>query len=70
MLELANRPTPPEGLDRSLPDAVRAFLVESERRVVLHCHKLLDNRQLPGEDRYRLARLSERAEEELRRLGA
>jgi hypothetical protein len=37
MLELANRLPPSERRDRPLPDSVRAFLVESERRVLLHC---------------------------------
>lgn len=69
MLELANR-YPPEEYDCSLPEPVRAFLIESEHRVLLHCSKLLENRELPGEDRHRLVYISQRAEAELRRLGA
>lgn len=68
MLELANRPS--EARDRFLPDAVRDFLIESERRVVWHCNALMKVRELSGEVRHRLVLLSQRAEDELRRLGA
>jgi len=47
---------------------VRAFLVESERRVLLHCEKLLALGNLPGDERQRLLRLATTVEEEMQRL--
>jgi hypothetical protein len=70
MLELANRLPPSERRDRPLPDSVRAFLVESERRVLLHCRKLLAQENLSGDERRKLVRLAGEAEEELQRLAA
>jgi len=69
MLQLADRPSAFEG-DRPLPDMVRAFLIESEGRVLLHCHKLPSQENLPAEERDSLMRLASRAEQELRRLAA
>ncbi len=37
--------------ERPLPESVRAFLVESEGRVLLHCEKLLTQGNLPGDER-------------------
>ena len=54
--------------ERPLPEAVRAFLVESERRVLLHCQRLLVQDDLPDEARKRLDRLALGAERELHRL--
>lgn len=52
---------------RPLPESVRAFLIESERRVLLHCQKLLA--QDPSDDeRQRLLRLAQAAEQEVQRL--
>jgi len=53
---------------RPLPETVRAFLIESERRVLSHCQKLLTQDNLPGDDRQRLLRLAAAAEEEMQRL--
>jgi hypothetical protein len=54
--------------ERPLPESVRAFLVESERRVLLHCEKLLALGNLPGDERQRLLRLATTVEEEMQRL--
>jgi hypothetical protein len=54
--------------ERPLPESVRAFLMESERRVLLHCQKLLVQDNLPGDQRRRLLRLAAAAEEEIQRL--
>jgi hypothetical protein len=51
-----------------LPETVRAFLIESERRVLLHCQKLLAQDNLLYGDRQRLLRLAADAEEEMQRL--
>lgn len=45
-----------------------AFVIESQRRVILHCEKLLAASDLPAEDRARLVRLRDDAEAELGRL--
>jgi hypothetical protein len=68
MFEFANRPPPAERRDRPLHDAVRTFLIESERRVTVHCQKLLEQQNLSNDDRRRRMRLAGEAEEELRRL--
>lgn len=67
MFELAYRPQASDR-DHPLADAVRAFLIESERRVVAHCRSLLVRDHLSGEERRRLTRLVGEAEAELQRL--
>lgn len=65
MLELATsvrRPAP------SLPDRVRNFLFESQRRVISHCQQLLADEGLSDELRSRVARLAAEAETEMRQL--
>jgi hypothetical protein len=42
--------------------------MESERRVLLHCQRLLLQGNLPGDERQRLRRLAAAAEEEMQRL--
>jgi hypothetical protein len=54
--------------ERPLPQSVRAFLIESERRVILHCQKLLAQDTLPGDQRQRLLRLAAADEEEIQQL--
>jgi hypothetical protein len=54
--------------ERPLPESVRAFLMESEQRVLLHCQKLLVQDNLPGSERQRLLRLAAAAKEEIQRL--
>jgi hypothetical protein len=54
--------------ERPLPESVRAFLVESERRVIMHCEKLLAQGNLSGDEWQRLQRLATTAEEEMQRL--
>ena len=54
--------------ERTLPETVRAFLIESERRVLLHCQKLLAKDNLPDGERQRLQRLTATAQEEMQRL--
>ena len=54
--------------ERPLPETVRAFLIESERRVLLHCQKLLAQDNLPDNERQRLLRLTAAAREELQRI--
>jgi hypothetical protein len=69
MLELAHRPQV-SVRDRHLPDGVRAFLIESERRTIVHCQSLLDRHGLSGEERQRLMHLARQAEAELQQLAA
>ena len=69
MLELVHRPQVSER-HRHLPDGVCAFLIESERRVIVHCQNLLKRDGLSGEEHDRLARLAREAEAELQRLAA
>lgn len=54
--------------ERPLPQTVRAFLMESERRVLLHCQRLLARENLPDDERQRLTQLAVAAEQELQRL--
>ena len=54
-------------LRRSSGDTL-AFTIESQRRVILHCEKLLAASDLAAEDRARLLRLRDDAEAELGRL--
>jgi len=54
--------------ERPLSETVRTFLIESERRVLLHCEALLVQDNLPGHERQRLLRLAAAAEEEIQRL--
>ena len=54
--------------ERPLPDAVRAFLIKSERRVLLHCQKLLAQDNLPDGERQTLLRLTAAAQEEMQSL--
>jgi hypothetical protein len=42
--------------------------MESERRVLLHCQRLLARENLPDDERQRLTRLAVAAEQELQRL--
>ena len=56
--------------DRHLQDGVRAFLIESERRIIVHCQSLLDRHGLSGEERQRLMHLAREAEAELQQLAA
>jgi len=49
MLELVDRPQVAES-DRHLPDGVRAFLMASERRIIVHCQSLLKLHGLSGEE--------------------
>ena len=50
------------------PDEVRRFLIESERRVIAHCRKLLDQQGLSFTERRRLSRVLGMAETELEML--
>jgi hypothetical protein len=71
MLELqaGTRPPPPSGwFAPSAGDQVRRFLIESERRVIVHCRKLLDDQNLPTEDQ--LTRLLGEAEARLQDLAS
>ena len=61
---------PPETLAFERPRSVRSFLVESQRRVIEHCMRLLKAQDLAAEYRQRLTRLVELAEAELQRLHA
>ena len=56
--------------ERPLPEPVRAFLVESERRVLSHCDRLLARENLPNEERQRLLHLALAASQEIQRLSA
>lgn len=52
-----------------LPQSVRFFLSESQRRVIDHCRRLLSAQDLAAEHRHRLTRLAGIAETELLQLG-
>ena len=56
--------------ERPLPESVRVFLVESERRVVLQCRRMLARDDLPAHERQRLLGLALAAEHEISRLAA
>lgn len=47
---------------------VRQFLVESERRVIVHCQKLIEDENLPAEARRRLTHLIDDAQARLKGL--
>lgn len=47
---------------------VHAFLVESERRVILHCEKMLAADGLPADQRRRLTRIRNEAIDKLQQL--
>jgi hypothetical protein len=49
---------------------VRSFLIESQRRVIEHCMRLLKAQDLAAEHRQRLTRLVQMAEAELQSLHA
>ena len=73
MLELqaTTRPMSASRLLRRVADnPVERFLVESERRVIVHCQKLLRTPYLPVEDRRRLERLLAEAEVRLQELAS
>ena len=55
---------------RVAENPVERFLVESERRVIVHCQKLLDAPNVPVEDQRRLERLLAEAEGRLRELAS
>jgi hypothetical protein len=61
---------PPETPAFERPRSVRSFQVESQRKVVEHCRRLLKAHDLAAEHRQRLTRLVEMAEAELQRLHA
>lgn len=50
------------------PNPARAFLVESERRVILHCEKMLAASGLPDDQRRRLTRIRNEAIDRLQLL--
>jgi hypothetical protein len=54
--------------ERELPETVRTFLIERERRVLSHCQKLLADDNLPRDERRRLLRLSAAADQQMQRL--
>jgi hypothetical protein len=57
---------PPEtdGFERLEP-GVRSFLLESQRRVIEHCRRLLAAEDLAAEHRHRLTRLAGNVEADL-----
>ena len=69
MFTPSTRPPASRG-ERPLPETVRVFLVESERRVVLHCRRMLARDDLPAHERERLLGLALAAEHEISRLAA
>jgi hypothetical protein len=73
MLELQTEIRPLSSNERFAPpaaDRTRRFLVDSERRVILHCKKLLDDQDLIAEDSRRLTRIVNGAEARLQGLGS
>jgi hypothetical protein len=69
MSKLATRPSASQG-GRPLPETVRAFLLESEHRVLSHCKKLLAQDNLPDDERQRLLHIAATAGEQMQRLAA
>lgn len=67
MLDLQTRTRPPSVLPE---DQVRRFLIESERRVIVHCQKLLSAPNLTTDQRRRLTRLLGEAEARLDRFAS
>ena len=59
-----------ERIAPSAGDQVRRFLIERERRVIVHCRKLLDDQNLPTEVHRRLTRLRGEAEARLQDLAS
>ncbi len=55
---------------RVVENPVERFLVESERRVIVHCQKLLRGPNLSVEDQRRLERLLAEAEARLQELAS
>jgi hypothetical protein len=72
MLELqtAKPPSPSGWPVRTVDGPARSFLIESERRVVSHCRKLLEDPNLPTEDHRRLTRLLTEAEVRLQGIAS
>lgn len=67
MFNPATQPPAPRGA-RPFPETVRVFLVESERRVLMHCRRMLAREKLPTDERQRLVSLAIGAEQEISRL--
>jgi len=67
MFNPASRPPASRG-ERPLPETSRAFLMKSERRVLLHCQKILARDNLAADERQRLLGLATAAEQEIERL--
>ena len=63
-MSASRRPT------RAAESPVERFLIESERRVIVHCQKLLHDPKVPVEDRRRVERLVAEAEARLRELAS
>jgi hypothetical protein len=61
---------PPETPVFERSPSVRSFLVESQRRVIEHCRRLLNAQDLAAEHRQRLTRVVEMTEAQLQRLHA
>jgi hypothetical protein len=61
---------PPESPVFECPSSVQSFLVESQRRVIEHCRRLLKAQDLVAEHHQRLIDLVDMAEAELQRLQA
>ena len=67
MFNRATQPPAPRGA-RPLPETVRVFLMESERRVLMHCRRMLAREKLPTDERQRLVSRAMGAEQEIERL--
>jgi hypothetical protein len=52
----------------SPPNPAHAFLLKSERRVILHCEKMLAANGLPDDQRRRLTQISNEAIGQLQQL--
>jgi hypothetical protein len=71
MLDRASPQGSPAGLRQTqpLPDALRGFLIESNRRVVAHCETLLAAGDLADDQRHRLAVVLASATDQLQQAG-
>ena len=73
MLKLQSAPRPTSASRKStrvVENLVERFLMESERRVIVHCQKLLEHQSLPIEEWRRLLRLIGEAEARLKSQSA
>ncbi len=58
------------GKQQTLPETGRSFLIESQRRVLWHCQKMLAQENLSDDQRQRLLRILAVTKEEMHQLSS